>query len=175
MTNNVKKLRTKYGLPSERASKKVLPYLKEEVISFIEQSPFAVLSTSDIDGNCDASPRGGLPGFIKIIDENTLFIPDIKGNRLFQSFENFESNPKAGLIFFIPGSTKMVRVNGRVKQLDKQEISALVESIEVFKEDENSEYIQGFLLFVDEAYTHCPRALAFSDLWNVATIITNKK
>lgn len=175
MSDRIEELRKIYGPPSESSSKKVKNILSDEIIDFIKYSPFAVLASSDANGNCDASPRGGLPGFVKVLDEKTLFIPDIKGNRLFQSFGNFASNPKAGLVFFIPGNNKMVRVNGRVSVKEKEEVMEKIKQIEVSSLDENSELIQGFILEVDEAYTHCPRALNFSDLWNIDNIKNNQK
>jgi PPOX class probable FMN-dependent enzyme len=175
MTQRVDKLRQEYGSPSERSSKKIVSFLTDENSAFIQESPFAVLSSCDADGNCDASPRGGLPGFIKVMDKKTLFIPDIKGNRLFQSFGNFESNPKAALLFLIPGRNRMVRVNGDVSLITKEEISKRNGGVEVANRDENSEYIQGFILKIKEAYHHCPRALNFSDLWNTETILKNKE
>ena len=156
-------LREEHGQPSERSANKVKDQLSEQVIEFIQASPFAVLSSSDKEGNCDASPRGGLPGFVKIVNEKQLFIPDIKGNRLFHSFSNFHSNPKAGMVFFIPGSNMTVRVNGRVELIEQEDIE---QKVEAYYDDDNSIIIQGFYLHVDEAYTHCPRALQFSDLWN---------
>lgn len=173
MSNRIDELRAKHGSPSERSSKKIIPILSDIIIDFIKNSPFAVLASSDSEGNCDASPKGGLPGFIKVLDEKRLFIPDIKGNRLFQSFGNFESNPKAGLIFFIPGIPQMVRVNGRVSLVEKEEMAQISDSLEVFSEDENSMLIQGFILDVDEAYSHCPRAINFSELWNTDNIEKN--
>ena len=161
-----------HGSPSKRTSEKICNYLKEEIIDFIKLSPFIVLSSCDENGNCDASPRGGLPGFIKVLDDTTLFIPDIKGNRLFQSFGNFESNPKAGLLFLIPGIDKMVRVNGRVNIIDRKDLEEA--QLEAYYSDGNSEVIQGFLLNVDESYTQCQRALKFSDLWNTETIDKNR-
>jgi PPOX class probable FMN-dependent enzyme len=175
MTDRIDRLRQIYGSPSESSSDKVKNILSNEIITFINNSPFVVLASSDSDGNCDASPRGGLPGFVKVVDEKTLFVPDIKGNRLFQSFGNFGSNPKAGLIFFIPGNNKMVRVNGRVSIVEKGKVMETIGHIEVAWKDENSELIQGFILKVDEAYSHCPRALHFSDLWNSETIESNRK
>ena len=175
MSDRIKELRKIYGPPSERSSKKVINKLSDEIIDFINNSPFAVLASSDSNGNCDASPRGGLPGFVKVVDEKNLFIPDIKGNRLFQSFGNFATNPKAALVFFIPGNNKMVRVNGRVSIIEKEAVMERIKQIEVSSLDENSELIQGFILEVDEAYTHCPRALNFSDLWNIDNIKDNKK
>jgi len=172
MSERLNNLRELHGAPSKQSSEKVCSYLRDEIIDFIKLSPFAVLSSCDGDGNCDASPRGGLPGFIKVFDDMTLFIPDIKGNRLFQSFGNFESNPKAGLLFLIPGNDRMVRVNGRVSIIDKKDIEEA--HLEAYYKDGNTELIQGFLLHVDEAYTQCQRALKFSDLWNTETINNNR-
>lgn len=169
MESRIARLRKEHGIPSERTSNKVADHINSDSQKFIENSPFAVLSSSDADGNCDASPRGGKPGFIKVIDERKLFIPDVRGNRLFHSFGNFESNPKAGLIFFIPGSNKTLRVNGRVSILEKEDLSSNSET-ELYYYDDTSQLIQGFYLHVDEAYSHCPRALLFSDLWNVEQI-----
>ena len=83
MDQRIIELRDVHGQPSDRSANKVKPELTEEIIDFISESPFAVLASSDAEGNCDASPRGGLPGFIKVVNERKLFIPDIKGNRLF--------------------------------------------------------------------------------------------
>ena len=174
MSERVQKIREKHGEPSERAQKKVLNYLADDVKEIIKQSPFAVLSTSDSSGNCDSSPRGGKPGFIKILNDTTLLMPDIRGNRLLQSTSNIESNPKAGLIFFIPGNNKTVRVNGTVQFLTFDELEKLGLNNEVFNPDETSQMIQGLRITVDEAYRHCPRALSFSDLWNTDNIFKNQ-
>ena len=85
------------------AENKVKDFLEPYVQAFIENSPFVVVASSNSEGDCDASPKGGKPGFIKIIDDRTLMMPDIGGNNLFQSFENYESNAKIGLVFMIPG------------------------------------------------------------------------
>ena len=175
MNSKIEELHLIHGQPSERALKKVLDYISEPVREFIEKSPFAVMASSNSMGDCDASPRGGLPGFIKVMDSKTLLIPDIKGNRLFHSYQNVETNAKVGLLFMIPGRKDTVRVNGSVRILDKQEVDALIEKMEVNSPDDNSILIQGLLLSVDEAYTHCPRALQFSDLWNTQTIEANQE
>ncbi len=174
MPNRVEKLREKHGEPSGRAQNKINNYLADDVKEYILNSSFAVLSTSDSDGNCDASPRGGKPGFVKILNDTTLLMPDIRGNRLLQSTLNIESNPKAGLIFLIPGNNKSVRVNGTVQFLELREIEKMGINNEIFNPDETSQMIQGLLITVDEAYRHCPRALSFSDLWNTETIRNNK-
>lgn len=175
MTTTIEDLRAIYGQPSERALDKVQDYISEPVQQFIEKSPFAVMASSNSKGDCDASPRGGLPGFIKVLDRKTLLIPDIKGNRLFHSYQNLETNAKVGLFFMIPGRNDTVRVNGRVKILNQQEVDDIIKKLEVNTPDDNSILIQGLLLSVDEAYTHCPRALQFSDLWKIETIEANRE
>jgi len=153
----------------------VKDYLEPYVQAFIRRSPFVVMASSNADGDCDASPKGGLPGFIKVVDERTLLIPDVGGNRLFQSFENFESNPRAGLVFIIPGMEVTARVNGRVRVVEPQELEVMGLDPEVQWTDENSRLVQGLILTVDEAYFHCPRSFKFAGLWNVETIEANSK
>ena len=105
----------KFGEPDEFIKRKVRPVMDSVMQEFIAHSSFVVLATSNATGDCDASPKGGQPGFTKVLDEKTLLIPDIAGNRLFNSYENIESNPKAALIFMIPGCGLTVRVNGRAR------------------------------------------------------------
>ncbi len=166
-------LRTQLGGPHPRAATKVKDHLDEHLRGFIEHSPFAVMSSSSADGDCDSSPKGGLPGFIKMIDDRTLLIPDIGGNRLFQSYQNFESNPKAGLLFMIPGMDVTARVNGRVRVVERAELEAMGIEPEVLNPDANSGLTQGILLTIDEAYFHCPRSFRFADLWNTEVIERN--
>ncbi len=168
-------LRTELGGAHPLAEKKVKDYLEPYVRAFIEHAPFAVMASSNANGDCDASPKGGLPGFIKVIDDRTLLIPDVGGNRLFQSFQNFESNPKAGFIFIIPGTDVTARVNGRVRVVEIKELETMGIEPEVSNGDANSGLIQGILLSVDEAYFHCPRSFQFADLWNTETIEVNGK
>jgi PPOX class probable FMN-dependent enzyme len=167
-------LRNELGGAHPIAATKVKDQLEPFVRAFIEHSPFAVLSSSNTAGDCDASPKGGAPGFVKVIDERTLLIPDIGGNRLFQSYQNFESNPKAGLLFLIPGSDVTVRVNGRVEVVERDAAKARGAVTDVRNPDANSGLVQGLLLHVDEAYFHCPRSFRFAELWNTETIAANR-
>ena len=173
VVSRIDELRVLLGGASERAVDKVKDHLEPYVRAFIENAPFAVMSTADAAGNCDASPKGGLPGFIKVVDERTLLVPDIGGNRLFQSYQNFESNPKVGLLFMIPGMNVTVRVNGGIELLEGDTLAGRGIEPELSWSDENSGLIQGFLLHIDEAYFHCPRSMQFADLWNTATIEAN--
>jgi len=165
------KYQNKFGYPAERTAGKVKPVMAAWIQDFIRHSPFCVLATSNAKGDCDASPKGGKPGFVKILNDKQLFIPDVAGNKLFHGYGNIESNPKAGLIFFIPGHNHTVRVNGRVRVMDRSELAHV--HLEVNNPDEKAEVLQGLLLEVEESYSHCPRALKFSNLWDVDAIVKN--
>ena len=155
-----------FGTPSHRATGKVVNVMTEVVKEFIANSPFLVMATSSGDGACDASPKGGKPGFVYILDDRHIIIPDVAGNRLFQSYLNMSENPQVGLLFLVPGSNDTVRVNGRVTILAKEELDRMKVELSINNPDDNSKKLQGILVEVDEAYTHCPRALKFAELWN---------
>ena len=164
----------KFGFPKERAATKVKGYLIDKVKEFIKQSPMLVMATSSADGTCDASPKGGLPGFVKILDDSTLLIPDVAGNNLFQSYLNMTENAQVGLVFFIPGIRETVRVNGRVQLIEKDELDRLEVELEVNNPDDNSRVQQGIIVEIEEAYGHCPRALTFSKFWDEDQIQENR-
>ena len=164
----------RFGYPKERAATKVRSELVDGVKEFIRESPFLVMATSGADGACDASPKGGKPGFVKVLDDTHLLVPDVAGNKLFQSYINLSENPHIGLVFFIPGVRETVRVNGRAKLLRGEELRELEIELEVHNPDDNSKVLQGLLVEVDEGYRHCPRALAFSDLWEGERIEANR-
>lgn len=163
----------KFGEPSDFIRGKVRSIMSPVVREFISASPFAVLSTSNAEGDCDASPKGGHPGFVTVFDEKTLLIPDLPGNKLFQGYENIESNPKAGVIFFIPGCGMTVRANGRVRVVDAEELER--NGIDLKIDTDGKEQAQQALrMDIDEVYPHCPRALSFSRLWDVEAIRRNE-
>ena len=161
----------KFGYPAKRTQGKVRDYMAEWIQDFIRRSPFCVMATSNAAGDCDASPKGGTPGFIKVLSDRQLFLPDVAGNKLFHGYGNIEANPKVGLIFFIPGVGNTVRINGRVKVIDRDELKDV--QLEVNQPDDNAKVLQGLLVDVEESYSHCPRALKFSGLWNVEQIDSN--
>lgn len=163
-----------FGTPSERARTKVVDHLDEFVQNFIRHAPFAVLASADSDGNCDASPKGGTPGFVKVIDDWHLLLPDVRGNNLFQSYENIDINPRMGLVFFIPGMNHTARVNGRAEVVGEEDLRQRGMDLDVFDPDDNAALQQGLLIEVEEAYPHCPRALNFSRLWDTEVIAANR-
>ena len=154
-----------FGFPKGRAATKVVDFIDDRARAFIRESPFLVMATSSADGTCDASPKGGKPGWVKILDDRSLLIPDVAGNKLFQSYLNMSENPNVALIFFIPGTPETVRVNGRTRVVNRDELDEMQVELEVFDPDENSKILQGVVVEVGEAYGHCPRALNFSRLW----------
>lgn len=140
------------------AERKVLDRLDHFCRDFIALSPFLVLASSDSEGRADASPRGDGPGFVQVLDEKTLLIPDRRGNNRVDSFGNVLSSPGVGLVFFVPGINETLRVNGRAR-LTRD--AALLEPTTVQEKTPKL----GLLVEVDEAYFHCGKALIRSKLW----------
>jgi PPOX class probable FMN-dependent enzyme len=163
-----------FGAPLERIRTKVKAYLTEPIKAFIAESPFLVMSTSDRQGRCDASPKGGKPGFVRILDDRHLLIPDVAGNKLFQSYLNMDDNPQVGLIFLIPGISEVVRVNGRVTIVSREALDRYQVERSMYNPDGDRAVQQGIVVEVEEAYTHCPRALNYSSLWDVEEIQRRK-
>jgi len=159
-----------FGAPIERIRTKVKDHLPEPIKAFIAESPFLVMATSDSQGHCDASPKGGQPGFVRILDDRHLLIPDVAGNRLFQSYLNMDDNPHVGLIFLIPGIAEVVRVNGRVSMVSRQALDRYQVESSMSNPDGDRAVQQGIVVEVEEAYTHCPRALNYARLWDVDEI-----
>ena len=164
-----------FGEMSSRAKEKVKGEMSEFVQKFIQAAPFVVMASADPDGNCDASPKGGKPGFVKVIDSSRLLLPDVAGNRLFQSYQNMDSNPHVGLLFMIPGVNDTVRVNGTVTIVSKEELERQKVELELYWTDDNSKHLQGIIINVEESYGHCPRAYNFAKLWDTDQIAENQE
>jgi len=110
---DIGEIRELYGEPSERAVKKQLTKLEKHSRAFIALSPFLVIASSDTSGRVDASPKGDAPGFVHVLDDETLLIPDRLGNNRIDTISNLLASPGVGLIFFVPGLRETLRVNGR--------------------------------------------------------------
>jgi len=152
-------LREIYGEPNERAVKKQLRRFDRYSRDFIARSPFLVVASSDPSGSCDASPKGDAPGFVQVVDDRTLLIPDRLGNNRVDTLANLVARPGVGLIFFVPGVNETLRVNGRARVTTDP---ALLEPLAVNGKVPRS----GILVSADEIYFHCGKALIRSDLWN---------
>jgi uncharacterized protein len=152
-------LRALLGPPTEVVLRKVSDRLNALTRPFIERSPLACLSTSDRDGRCDVSPRGDPAGFVRILDDATLLVPERPGNRLADSLRNILDNPHVGLLFIIPGVTDTFRVNGRATLTTD---ATLLAPCAV----EGKQPKLGILVDIESAYTHCSKAFVRSDFWN---------
>jgi PPOX class probable FMN-dependent enzyme len=144
--------------------RKELQFIDAHARNFISRSPFALLSTARADGRCDVSPRGDGPGFVKVLDDTTLIVPDRPGNRRLDSMENIIENPHAGLLFLIPGMDETLRVNGRAALTEDHD---LLEPL-VMK---GKIPLIGIVIEVEELFFHCARAFRRSQLWQPDTWI----
>ena len=152
-------LRELIGEPSETVLLKLHNRLNELTRQFIERSPFVCVATVDCDGGLDVSPRGDPAGFVRVLDEHTLLIPERPGNRIADTLRNLLADPRIALLFLLPGVGDTFRVNGRAVITDDAELLAPCAV-------EGKVPRLGLLVSIEEAYTHCPKALIRSDLWN---------
>lgn len=148
-----------YDPPSGRAKNKDLHALEKHAINFIKTSPFLVMSTSDVDGKMDASPRGGHPGFVKVLNENEIVIPDSKGNNRVDSMSNIIETGRVGLLFLIPGVDETLRLNGSAI------ISTDDDLLKLFPNEKISPK-SCIVIKVEEVFLHCAKALMRSKLWH---------
>ncbi len=152
-------LRAIIGEPTEVVVSKISDRVNELTRQFIERSPFVCVATSSPDGGLDVSPRGDHAGFVRILGEQTLLIPDRPGNRIADTLTNLLRDDRIALLFLIPGIGDTFRVNGRAVITDDAELLA-ASSV-----DGKAPKL-GLLVSVREAYTQCSKALIRSELWD---------
>jgi uncharacterized protein len=167
VVRDLEALTSLYYAPLERSVKKQLDHLDDYCRQFIAASPMVIVGTQAA-GVADNSPRGDVPGFVKVADDHTLLIPDRRGNNRLDTLKNLIQNPAIGLLFLIPGINETFRVNGEAVISRDPALTARFE-------------MQGKLprtvivVRVKEAYIHCSRALVRSDLWNPAKHVDRSK
>jgi uncharacterized protein len=152
-------LRARLGFPAPKTDLIVQNHVDFAARAFIEKSPFVCVATADSSGNADCSPRGGPPGFVKIVDEKTLLLPDFPGNKLLDTYVNLTSSNGVGLLFLVPGCRESCRVNGRVRLTDHPAI--LDQLCERGKAP-----LVALVIDVEQAYIHCGKAVIRSALWD---------
>jgi PPOX class probable FMN-dependent enzyme len=160
-------LRERFAAPSRLATLKQLDRLDHNCRRFIELSPFLCMATARQGGLADNSPRGDAPGFVQVLDERTLLIPDRPGNNRLDSMANIIHNPNVGLLFFIPGVTETLRVNGRARLVTRPELLA------PFAVRERAPQV-AILVEVAETFLHCSKALIRSRLWQADARVERK-
>ena len=157
-------LRALIGGPTPVVCSKISARLNPLTRQFIERAPFLCLATSDAEGRCDVSPRGDPAGFVRILDDATLLIPERPGNRIADSLRNILQNPHVGLLFVIPGVSDTFRVNGRATLTTD---GGLLAPCSV----EGKLPKLGIVVDLEEAYTQCSKAFLRSQLWEPATYV----
>lgn len=160
--DTLEQLRSLYAAPKERAVKKQLSALDRHCQHFIGLSPFVVLASLGLDGNLDASPRGGAPGFVKVLDATQLLIPDSPGNNRLDTLENIIHTGRLGLLFVIPGVEETLRVNGTAHlSVNPEDIAQCTTEVRAPK--------LVIRVKVAQAYLHCAKAFMRSRLWELSS------
>lgn len=149
------------GNPSHHVLRKQIAHLDEHARAFIAKCPFLLISSCDGDGRMDISPKGDPPGFVRVLDDQTLAIPDRLGNRRADTFGNLLQSPNVGLLFLIPGKEETLRVSGTariVRDLWVREPMAMAGKLPDF----------ALIVNVREAFFHCAKCVIRSKLWDKA-------
>ena len=156
---SVEELRVDYPPLVKRAITKELSALDQYCRDYLALSPFLVIGTQNNDGLGDVSPRGDMPGFVKVVNDTTIIIPDRPGNNRLDTLTNILENPDVGLIFLVPGVKETLRINGKAEIRDDEDLMALCE-------------VNGKLpriviqVHIETAFMHCAKALMRSKLWD---------
>ncbi|MBX3572010.1 MAG: pyridoxamine 5'-phosphate oxidase family protein [Mesorhizobium sp.] len=155
-------LRRVYKPASENSLRKELKALDGHSVSFIGRSPFVLIGTSDGKGHADVTPKGDRPGFVAVLDNRTIAIPDRPGNNRLDTLENLLVEPSIGLLFLIPGMDETLRINGKAKITADDSLRARFEV--------DGKLPQAVILVeVEAAYMHCAKAFMRSQLWHPET------
>lgn len=161
-------LRELMGVPGEVVKRKQLAALDAHCRAFIQLSPFAVIGTHGANGQCDVSPRGDGPGFVRVVDEKNLIIPDRPGNRRLDTMSNILQTGQIGIMFMIPGVDEELRVNGRA-WITRD--AALLAPMQV----QGKPPLLGICVQVEECFLHCGKAIKRSQLWDLEKRIDRDK
>lgn len=163
---NADELRSHMGYPTGRAAVKEMPRLDKHARHFISLCPFIVMATST-EAGADASPKGDPPGFVKVLDDDTLLIPDRIGNNRVDTFRNLLVNPHIGIFFLVPGMNETLRVNGRARiTTDEAQLALCAVN--------GRTPAQGMIVEIDEVYLHCAKSMIRSKLWDADRHIDRK-
>ena len=159
---SVQRLRELIGTPNELVHQKIHSRLNSLARDFIARSPMLFMATGGASGQAQVSPKGDLPGFVHVLDDYTIVIPERKGNKLAFSLENILDNPKVGLVFLVPGTCETLRIEGRA-QLDDD--PALCQQLAA----RGSPALLLMRVEVEAVYFHCAKAFLRAELWQPQT------
>ncbi|WP_096440950.1 pyridoxamine 5'-phosphate oxidase family protein [Alteribacter populi] len=150
------------GKPSELVQRKTIDIIDDHCKRFISMSPFLIISTSDDQGACDASPRGDAPGFVHVLDEKHLIIPERPGNKRMDSLRNILANDRIGLLFLIPSLGETLRINGTASIVKDEELLTRMAV-------RGKRPLLGIGVRIEECFVHCAKSIKRSKLWNSDT------
>jgi hypothetical protein len=159
---SLEQLRAVYPAPKQRSVDKELDHFDEHCRRLIALAPFVLVASADGGGACDVSPKGGPPGFVRVLDSRRLAIPDATGNRRLDGLQNMVENPHVGLLFLIPGMGETLRVNGRVSLTQDP---AILSGLETGGRPAQL----ALVVHAEQVYLHCAKALIRSGLWRTDT------
>ena len=156
--STIEQLRELYRAPHPTVEKKVRSSIDEASARYIATCPFLVLATSDGAGSVDASPRGGPPGFVKVLDDRHVALPDLNGNNLLHSYNNIVAHPYVGLLLIVPGIDETLRINGPAQMTtDPDVLDGFVEELRRPK--------MAIVVETAELYSHCAKAFRRGQVW----------
>lgn len=164
MIESIEVLRRVYSEAKGRAVRKQIDHIDVHCARFVALSPFVVIASVDAQGALDASPRGGVPGFVRVADAHTLLIADSPGNNRLDTLTNIIATGSVGLLFMIPGVDETLRVNGRARLNDDAAVLA------TFADEKRAPKLVIEVTVID-AYLHCAKAFMRSQLWNAASMV----
>lgn len=159
VVTGIEELRDIIGNPQPVSVKKQISDLDQHCRAFIVLSPFLLIGTANGAGGCDVSPKGDSPGFVQVLDSQTLVIPERPGNRRGDTLVNILENPHVGLLFIIPGIEDTLRVNGRAAIVADEELLNLTVH-------QGKRPVLTIVVQVQEAFLHCAKAFKRSHLWD---------
>lgn len=165
---SIEQLREVYRPPRGAPVDKVIHRLDAHCVDFLAKSPFFVLSSANSDGVCDASPKGGPPGFVQVLDDRHVAWADFAGNNRLDSFHNLTTNDGVALLFLIPGLDETLRVNGTAELVDD---SDLCDKLAI----DGKRARVAVVVTVAEAYLHCAKALRRAGLWSPETWLAGEE
>jgi hypothetical protein len=155
---DVAQLADHYRAPSKLVQNKKVAVIDDATRAFIEASPFVLVGTADATGRCDVSPRGGDPGFVRVLDDRRLVLPDLNGNNLVDTLRNVVANPQVGMLFVIPGRDETLRLDGRAWVSVDADLRASFTTIRT--------PASVLCVEVESAFIHCAKSFRRGHVWD---------
>jgi PPOX class probable FMN-dependent enzyme len=155
-------LAERYRAPNELVARKKIDHVDDGAAALIAASPFVLLATSGADGRCTVSPRGGTPGFVRVLDPHRVAVPDFAGNNLLDSMGHLLDNPHVGLMFLLPGRGEVLRVEGRA-------VITVEDAVLDLAADGGRRPVAAIGVTVESVFVHCAASLRRAGLWDPET------